>query len=87
MAFVGKCNNKPSTTYDTSANFSGLLAYYALVLRSNYYVKLLTVKNKIQNYACGFKRKAYIAVTAANDTRPYKELKRKKERKEKKKSL
>jgi len=26
MAFVGKCNNKPSTTYDTSANFGGLLA-------------------------------------------------------------
>jgi len=26
MTFVGKCNNKPSTTYDTSANFTGLLS-------------------------------------------------------------
>jgi len=56
MACVGKCNNKPSTTYDTSANFSGLLA-----LRPGTAQQLLckapaSKKNiYIQNYACGFK--------------------------------
>jgi len=71
MAFVGKCNNKPSTTYDTSANFRGLLA-----LRPGTAQQLLCKapdSQKEDTKLClwlqiKMKRKAYVAVTAANDT-------------------